>query len=211
MGVDGNFDNLLRVLARYVSPVNARVLLMRTLQDEGLEPDRLGADQLKRCGTALRRGIVLFVSPTRREAALRGIAEFCGESPDVPSGCAVEVREEMDIGRVRAEARRICSGCGTSSFVMQRVATIVSELARNMVLYAGGGSLEISVAPDSMRIIVTSKDAGPGIRNLDEVMSGEYKSKTGMGRGLLGTKRLADEFEIDTGPTGTTVIVQVKL
>ena len=54
-------------------------------------------------------------------------------------------------------------------------------------------------------------DGGPGILNLEEIMAGRYKSKTGMGRGLMGVKRLAERFKINPGPPGTRIEVEVDL
>lgn len=206
------FEGVLAVLQKFISPVNARALLERVLKEEGVAPEKLTPAVLRRCSGALRRGIGLFVPQSRREAAMREITEFCGSDSLRPVGCRVEIREEMDIGRVRAEARRICTTMGTTSFAMQRVATIVSELARNMVLYADGGVLEIVPAGSGVkRVIVRAEDQGSGIRNLDEIMSGRYKSRTGMGKGLLGTKRLADHFEIETNSRGTRVVAEVNV
>jgi serine/threonine-protein kinase RsbT len=110
----------------------------------------------------------------------------------------------------RAEARRVCESVGARGFTLQKVATIVSELARNMVVYAKGGLLEIvPTASVKKRIIIRAIDQGPGIPNLDVVLSGHYQSKTGMGRGLSGSKRLADVFDISTGADGTRVVAEV--
>lgn len=210
--MNGAFEQVLAVLRRYISPVNARALLTRVLQEEGLTEDDLTRSNLRRCSGALRRGLGLFVPHAQREAAMRDITEFCGSDSLKPTGCTLEIREEMDIGRVRSEVRRICGTSGTTSFAMQRIATIVSELARNMVLYANGGVMEISPTNSGeKRIVVRAEDHGPGIPNLEEILSGKYKSKTGMGRGLLGTKRLSDRFDIQTGSNGTVVVAEVAI
>lgn len=210
--MDDTFDGVLAVLQRFISPVNARALLVRVLREEGVAPENLTPAVLRRCSGALRRGIGLFVPTSQREAAMREITEFCGSDSLSPVGCRLDIREEMDIGKVRSEARKICTTMATTSFAMQRVATIVSELARNMVLYANGGVVEITPATSGpKRIVVRAEDRGSGIRNLDEIMSGRYKSRTGMGKGLLGTKRLADHFEIETNSRGTRVIAEVKV
>jgi serine/threonine-protein kinase RsbT len=156
--------------------------------------------------------VSLFVDASRREAALREISEFCGSDSLRPEACALQIDAESDIGKARAEARRICDAAGASRFAMQKVATIVSELARNMVLYANGGRVEIVPLNSGVRcIIVRATDRGPGIPNLDEIMSGRYRSKTGLGRGLLGTKRLADRFDISSSINGTHVEVEVSV
>ena len=210
--MDETFDGVLAVLQKFISPVNARALLVRVLKEEGVRPENLTPDKLRRCSGALRRGIGLFVPQSQRDAAMREVTEFCGSDSLRPVGFRLEIREEMDIGRVRAEARRICTTMGTTSFAVQRVATIVSELARNMVLYANGGVVEIVPASSGpKRVIVRAEDRGQGIKNLDEIMSGRYKSRTGMGKGLMGTKRLADHFEIETNSRGTRVVAEVKV
>lgn len=210
--MQAQFEHVLAVLGRYISPVNARALLLRALEEQGLSPENLSRGDLKRCSAALRRGVSLFVEPARRREALIEVSEACGSDSLRPDACALVISAESDIGRARAEARRICDSLGTTAFVMQKVATIVSELARNMVLYAQGGQVEIvPVHTIPKRVVVRAVDNGPGIPNLEEIMSGRYKSKTGMGKGLLGTKRLADRFDISTDSTGTRITAEVAV
>jgi serine/threonine-protein kinase RsbT len=207
-----HFQKVLLALQKYISPVNARALLVRALEEHGLSAESASRADMRRCSAALRRGVSLFVEPGRRREALLEVSDACGSDSLRPDACALEITAESDIGRARAEARRICDSIGTTAFVMQKVATIVSELARNMVLYANGGQVEIvPVHSGSKRVLVRAMDRGPGIPNLDEIMSGRYKSKTGMGRGLLGTKRLADRFDISSDVTGTRVTVEVAV
>jgi serine/threonine-protein kinase RsbT len=58
---------------------------------------------------------------------------------------------------------------------------------------------------------MVASDDGPGIANLDEIMAGRYRSRTGLGLGLLGSKRLSDSFDIQTSARGTCVTVEVRL
>ncbi len=206
------FERVLAVLQRYISPFNARALLVRALQEQGISPDHADRKALKRCSASIRAGVSLFVEADRRQDALREISEACGSDSLRPEACALQITLESDIGRARTEARRICDAVGANGFTMQKVATIVSELARNMVLYANGGQVEIvPLNSGAKRIVIRAMDRGPGIRNLEEIMSGRYKSKTGMGRGLLGTKRLADRFEISSDQTGTRVTAEISV
>jgi serine/threonine-protein kinase RsbT len=210
-GAGSEFEQVLALLQRYISPVNARSLLLRALQQHGISPAKLTRGDLAKCGSAFRRGVALFADPLRRDAALQEINAHCGtDAPEVRS-CTLQIAAEFDIGKARAETRRICDAVGANAFTVQRVATIVSELARNMVLYATGGVVEVAVLNSPKRILVRATDYGSGIPNLEEVMSGRYRSKTGMGRGLLGTKRLADRFDISTGSTGTRVTAEVTI
>ncbi len=198
------------MLERFISPMNARALLQRVLRAEGVDPAAVTAPELRRCSSALRTGASLFVPPSQLDQAMSAINAICGSDSMAIEACAVELRSELDIGQVRATARRICTSIQANPFATQKVATIVSELARNIIAYAETGSLEI--VPQSTRpkrIIVRATDNGPGIPNLEEVFSGRYRSRTGMGKGLLGVKRLADKFEIQSDKQGTLVVAEV--
>ena len=86
------------------------------------------------------------------------------------------------------------------------MATAASELARNAFRYASNGAVEFSVRPGKPQIFVISvTDSGPGIANLPDILDGKYISRTGLGKGIIGTKRLMDHFEIDSSPGGTQV------
>jgi serine/threonine-protein kinase RsbT len=106
----------------------------------------------------------------------------------------------------------LCAALGARSLVIQKVATIVSELSRNIVSYTPGGSIELTIVDATpRRIRIRAIDAGKGILDLDAILAGRYRSKTGLGKGILGVKRLADTFEIQTGAAGTHVEVELAL
>src|SRR5436190_10447949 len=94
---------------------------------------------------------------------------------------SVRVRHEHDIVGARRRARQIADGLGFDVPEQTRIATAVSELARNAFRYAGGGSVDYSIegstAPQVLSIRIS--DAGPGIRDLELVLSGRYQSSTG--------------------------------
>jgi serine/threonine-protein kinase RsbT len=210
--METEFENALAMLVRHISPVNARQLLVRALKEVGVTPERAVRGDIARCHSALRRGIELFVDLSKRGQAFTQIDAYCGVNGAAPKACTMNIAVEQDIGRARSETRRICDAIGANPFSVQKVATIVSELARNMVLYASGGVVEILlVESEGRRIVVKATDYGAGIPNLDEIMSGRYKSRTGMGRGLLGTKRLSDRFSISSDHTGTRVVAEVNV
>ncbi len=119
----------------------------------------------------------------------------------------VEIRYEHDVVLARQRARQVATGLMFDAQDQTRIATAVSEIARNAFQYAGGGVVEFSVEPTSTRALnITIRDRGRGISNLREILDGKYQSRTGMGLGVLGAKRLMDQFSIDTVPgTGTTV------
>jgi signal transduction histidine kinase/CheY-like chemotaxis protein len=123
---------------------------------------------------------------------------------------SVRILREHDIVAARRRARQIAEALGFDAPEQTRIATAVSELARNAFQYGRGGSVQYSVegslAPQLLIVRVT--DEGPGIPNLDDVLSGRYRSTTGLGLGVLGARRLMDTFDVKTGPSGTTVTVK---
>ncbi|HBL26240.1 MAG TPA: hypothetical protein DD490_05325, partial [Acidobacteria bacterium] len=121
------------------------------------------------------------------------------------------IEQEKDIATARLEAWSEAVRIGLSKFTSVKVATAVSELARNIVFYAGRGTVELRVVRDDkgtsgLQIVAT--DQGPGIppAKLEEIWAGTYKSQRGMGKGLVAVKKLVDEFQLDTAAgKGTTV------
>jgi serine/threonine-protein kinase RsbT len=117
----------------------------------------------------------------------------------------VHIRSEADLNAARMFAREACNLVGMRGYAAQKVVTAVSELARNISRYVGEGTVCFQIDTDDNRITVIAEDHGSGIADLELVLSGKYRSRTGLGRGLLGAKNLADTFDIQTGPHGTTV------
>ncbi|MBK7828017.1 ATP-binding protein [Nannocystis sp.] len=124
----------------------------------------------------------------------------------------IEVLAERDVARARMAVRELCQKLGARPLALQKIATVVSELARNMVLYTSGGRLIVgSVGTDQRCVFIRAIDEGAGIPELDEILAGRRVSRNGRGMGLVGAKRLADGFRIHTGPTGTWIEVEVNL
>ena len=125
----------------------------------------------------------------------------------------VAIRYEHDVVLARQRARQIAALLKFSLEEQTRIATAVSELARNAFQYARGGKVEFSVegktAPQLLQIKVS--DSGPGIANLPDILDGQYRSKTGMGLGIIGVRRLVDQFHIKAPPGGGTTILLTKL
>jgi signal transduction histidine kinase len=118
-----------------------------------------------------------------------------------------EVRFEQDIVQVRQRARQIASLLGFEAREQTRIATAVSEIARNAFKYAGGGKVEFIVeGQSSQTFLIRISDSGPGIADLPAVLSPNFRSQTGAGMGLAAAKRLMDEVRIDSSPdSGTSV------
>src|SRR5436309_2198298 len=111
----------------------------------------------------------------------------------------VALRTERDVVQARQRAREVAAALRFDNQDQIRIATAASEMARNAFRYARNGRVGFSVALDSpQRLQVTVTDSGPGIANLEQILGGRYVSHTGLGMGIIGTRRLMDEFEIET-------------
>jgi len=113
---------------------------------------------------------------------------------------SLRIREEIDIVAARQRAREIAAILGLYPQDQVRVATAVSEVARNAYQYARDGQVEFFIGlksrPQMLWVIIS--DRGPGIADVDTVLADAYQSRTGMGIGLSGTRRLMDSFHIDS-------------
>jgi signal transduction histidine kinase/CheY-like chemotaxis protein len=121
---------------------------------------------------------------------------------------SVEVRLEHDVVLARQRARQVAGLLGFEAQDQTRIATAVSEIARNAFQYAGGGKVEFLVQEGSPpAFLVRIHDQGPGIKDLKSILDGRYRSPTGMGLGIVGVRRLMDSFQIDSTPGGGTTVV----
>ena len=125
----------------------------------------------------------------------------------------VAIRYEQDIVQARQRARSIADLLGFDNNGQTRMATAVSEIARNAFLYAMGGEVEFLVEErDRPQLFLARiRDRGPGIADLAAVLEGRYQSPTGMGIGIIGARRLMDYFHIESAAAGTTVILGRKI
>jgi signal transduction histidine kinase/DNA-binding response OmpR family regulator len=118
------------------------------------------------------------------------------------------IRTQADVVGARQRARQITELLGFDGREQTRVATAVSEIARNAYRYAGGGKVEFEIegSTSPQLLVIRVIDGGPGIEQLDAVLDGTYRSATGMGIGLVGSRRLMDRWDVQSVPgKGTTV------
>jgi serine/threonine-protein kinase RsbT len=120
----------------------------------------------------------------------------------------VPIRGESDLLAARQRGRAMASHLRFSASELTLIATAISEVARNILSYAGSGEIELRIVPQGNRrgIAVTARDQGPGIADLALAMQDGYSTGGSLGLGLPGAKRLMDQFEImsEVGK-GTTV------
>ncbi len=120
------------------------------------------------------------------------------------------VRDEAGIVFARQRARSHANGVGLGLVSQTKLVTVVSELARNMVDYGGGGTVVIEEVEQGGRagVRVRFEDQGPGIPDLDLAMRDGFTTGKGLGQGLPGSKRLVNEFAIESrAGEGTRVVV----
>jgi serine/threonine-protein kinase RsbT len=122
----------------------------------------------------------------------------------------LEVGSDQDVVRVRQLVRTVAVSVKLSLVDQTKLVTAASELARNTLVYGGGGTVEVARVENGRRagIRIVFADQGPGIENLDLALTDGYTTGGGLGLGLSGARRLVDEFDIQTAVgQGTSVTV----
>jgi anti-sigma regulatory factor (Ser/Thr protein kinase) len=126
----------------------------------------------------------------------------------------VDVAGEEGIVAARQQAREVAKGLGFGPVDQSRIATAVSELARNVVRYAAGSRGDVQIAElaspeNGIGLEIVVRDEGPGIPDVEQALRDGYTSGQGLGMGLPGARRLMDEMTIDSAPgRGTTVTIR---
>jgi len=119
---------------------------------------------------------------------------------NVLSSGSLPVRIEQDVVLARQHVRRIAQENGLRLVDQTKLVTAVSELARNTVVYGGGGDMDWQVIDEGGRrgVRLTFRDEGPGIPDIGQALTDGWTSGSGLGLGLSGARRLVDEFELDS-------------
>jgi len=130
--------------------------------------------------------------------------------PAVKSSDTLPVRSEQDIVAVRQMVRKLAQDLKFSLVDQTKMVTAASELARNTLVYGGGGDMRWEILTDGLRsgLRLTFEDNGPGIADMELAMKDGWTSGGGLGMGLPGAKRLVGEFSIESAPgAGTRVSI----
>lgn len=124
----------------------------------------------------------------------------------------VHIGFEPDVLTARQRGRAAADRLGFSPTDQALIATAISEVARNILQYAGSGDVTIGIVGDGMRrgVLVIAEDRGPGIPDLEAAMRDGFSTGGGLGLGLPGAKRLMDEFSILSAPGKGTVVRMIK-
>jgi serine/threonine-protein kinase RsbT len=129
----------------------------------------------------------------------------------VRSHCSIEVSSSCDIVTARNAGREMAEWIGFSATDQTLIATVISELARNQLLYAHGGTIALEVVASESRrgLVMTAQDEGPGIPVVEDALREGFSTSGGLGLGLPGARRMMDALDITTGAgRGTRVVVK---
>jgi serine/threonine-protein kinase RsbT len=121
------------------------------------------------------------------------------------------IRDESDVVIARKLAREVARKAGLSETAIDRLATAISEIARNTFVHAGAGEMFLDMVEEAGRrgVVVTARDAGPGISEPARAMQDGYSTAKTLGLGLASARRLVDDFQLVSVPgTGTTVVLK---
>jgi serine/threonine-protein kinase RsbT len=125
----------------------------------------------------------------------------------------VAIRSDEDIVAARLRVRELAQPLGFTLVEITMIATAISELARNIVMYAGRGEIELGAeetANGRRAIVVIARDEGPGIHDVDAAMRVGYSTSGQLGIGLPGVRRLMDDFRLESAPGKGTVVTARK-
>lgn len=123
----------------------------------------------------------------------------------------VTIGHDSDIVTARQRGRELAQEAGFSGSDLTLIATAISEIARNIIVYAKRGEIVLDVAHQNGRtgLVVIAQDEGPGIPNIERALEDGFSTGNSLGLGLPGAKRMMDEFIITSeGGKGTTVIMK---
>ncbi len=204
-------EQILNVLLGYLSAMNAEGVLLRAMREAEIQPEQFSLEDLPDILPSIERRARLYVDPTRLGRLRSEISAIGGDRPSRRSKVMV-INVEADISEARLSAKAACDARRRKELhVAQGRDHRQRARAKYRPLHLAGRS--------SSRCSATARSASSSSpwmrvqasRTCREILAGRYKSKTGMGRGIIGVKRLADRFHIDSGPKGTRVEIEVHL
>ena len=128
------------------------------------------------------------------------------------AGERIAIRSEADIATIRRRVREVAHELGFDVFATAAITTAASELARNVWTHARGGESTVARVLDGGRrgVQLEFRDQGPGIPDVPRVMAGGYSTARSLGLGLSGSRRLVDEFHIESAPGRGTLVRVTK-
>jgi len=129
----------------------------------------------------------------------------------VADDVCVTIASDVDVVQARQQGRQLAASAGFSTGDQTVIAAAISEIARNILMYARRGEISLGVVTNGDRqgVVVIARDEGPGIRDIARALQDGYSTSGGLGLGLPGAKRLMDELEVaSVVGKGTTVTMR---
>ncbi len=129
----------------------------------------------------------------------------------MPDALRIPIAADTDVVTARQKGRELAADCGFGSGDQTVIAAAISEIARNILMYARRGEVLLTLLRDGERagLAVEARDQGPGIPDIARAMQDGHSTSGGLGLGLPGARRLMDEFELISKPgQGTTVLMK---
>jgi len=129
----------------------------------------------------------------------------------VADDVCVTIASDVDVVQARQQGRQLAASAGFSTGDQTVIAAAISEIARNILMYARRGEISLGVVTNGDRqgVVVIARDQGPGIRDIARALQDGYSTSGGLGLGLPGAKRLMDELEVaSVVGKGTTVTMR---
>ncbi len=217
MSAKSQYAMLCEILADGVGPLLAKSVCSTALKHVGLTSTLLEQRGVTpQLVGELIGGLEWFCKDPQKLAEVASkLRQYRGVRTEssAPVSAMVEITAESHIVEARGKARAIAQAVGFGQMDQIKISTAVSEVARNIINYAGKGTVTITSTTVSGHpaVHIVARDDGPGIPHLEEVLSGSYHSKTGMGLGLLGCKKLMDQFAIAAPQEGGTLVTMTKV
>ncbi|HWG84608.1 MAG TPA: sensor histidine kinase [Deinococcales bacterium] len=133
-------------------------------------------------------------------------------SPAEHTIVTIRVASDPDVVVARQRTRQVAALLGLDDADQTRMVTAVSEIARNALMHAGGGTVRLIAAEAPPCLVARVEDKGPGIANLDDVLAGRHQHAGWVGRGVVGAVRLMDDLQMDSATgAGTTVTMRLAI
>lgn len=202
-------------LGRYISEINALAIVSASATLSRVPIDGLTPAHLPALLAQVRASFMFFgVAHDRRDLCLARLLalSWAGEGTIPGAAVTIDLEREHDVVRARSAGRAVCEGLGFSEVGCVKVATAISELSRNILQYATRGTVTLQALPGPPPAVeVVARDYGPGIADLASVLRPGYRSRSGMGAGLRGTRALMDAFDVVTFPGQGTVVTVRKI
>jgi serine/threonine-protein kinase RsbT len=188
------------IAPKLLAALEASVTVPARLRQEILNFSTSNREQVENLAASIVRHISLFAGAENILPILGKLDQATGGMLAlVPRDEKLRIENEASLVVARRAAITLAAKLGFGPVERTKVATAVSELARNIVMYAQTGEIRFSVSlTPRIGLAVEARDSGPGIPDTEKILSGSFRSKTGLGMGLRGVKAIAQEFQLQS-------------